>query len=53
MINMRFFAKYKWGNWQDLAVGSLGSSAYVLQGKRRADGKVKFRVSESGKYYGR
>jgi hypothetical protein len=41
------FKKYKWSNWYDINTGVIGSYFYLLQARRRADGKLKFRVESS------
>lgn len=35
----------KWSNWIDLSTGHFEHKPYLLQGRRRSDGKVQFRVS--------
>ena len=41
------FKKYKWSNWQDINAGAFSNYFYVLQARRRNDGKVEFRVEKS------
>lgn len=41
----------KWGNWVDLSVGKCNEQFYLLQARRRTDGKVQFRVSGSKEAY--
>lgn len=41
------FKRYRWGNWTDLMLNEYDGEFYLLQAKRRADGKLKFRVEVS------
>ena len=45
------FGKYKWSNWFDINSGSMYNCYYVLQARRRKDGKLQFRVVESKNCY--
>jgi hypothetical protein len=38
------FKKYKWSNWYDINTGAFSNYFYVLQARRRNDGKVEFRI---------
>jgi hypothetical protein len=45
---MKNFFKIKtWGKWTDIAIGMYSHQYYLLQGRRRCDGKVQFRVEAS------
>ncbi len=44
---MNFFKRLRWGNWTDLFISESDGEFYLLQAKRRADGKLKFRVEVS------
>jgi len=48
---MALFKILKWGNWTDLSVGKFDEEYFLLQGRRRTDGKVQFRVEVSRKAY--
>jgi hypothetical protein len=37
----------KWGEWTDLSIGNYSATFYLLQARRRSDGKVQFRVASS------
>jgi hypothetical protein len=37
----------KWSNWQDINSGAFSNRFYLLQARRRCDGKVEFRVETS------
>ncbi len=37
----------KWSNWYDINTGSFNNQFYLLQARRRQDGKLQFRVVES------
>jgi hypothetical protein len=41
------FKKYKWSNWYDINTGAFSNYFYLLQARRRNDGKVEFRVEKS------
>jgi hypothetical protein len=41
------FKKYKWSNWIDVNTGSFSNYFYLLQARRRCDGKLQFRVEKS------
>lgn len=41
------FKNYKWSNWYDINTGAFSNHFYLLQARRRNDGKVKFRVEIS------
>jgi|688.fasta_scaffold839452_2 hypothetical protein len=41
------FKNYKWSNWCDINTGAFSNHFYLLQARRRNDGKVEFRVEES------
>ena len=40
---MKLF-KSKWGKWSDISVGSCCGIKYVLQARRRENGKIQMRV---------
>ena len=39
----------KWSDWEDLSSGHFDHKPYLLQGRRRSDGKVEFRVATTFK----
>ena len=41
----------KYGPWTDLSIGNFDSQFFLLQGRRRSDGKVQFRVESSKSAY--
>ena len=41
------FKNFKWSNWFDINTGAFGNYFYLLQARRRNDGKVEFRVETS------
>ena len=41
------FKIYKWSNWRDINTGAFSNRFYLLQARRRNDGKVQFRVEIS------
>jgi hypothetical protein len=45
------FKKYKWSNWEDINTGAFSNVFYLLQARRRNDGKVEFRVEKSKSCY--
>lgn len=47
--NMTLFKR--WSKWEDLSIGQCNCQFYLLQARRRSDGKVQFRVAESKTSY--
>ena len=45
------FKKYRWSNWFDINTGTFSNYYYVLQARRRNDGKIEFRVEGSKPCY--
>ena len=41
------FKNYRWSNWFDINTGAFQNYFYLLQARRRNDGKIEFRVEES------
>jgi hypothetical protein len=41
------FNNHKWSHWYDINTGSFSNHFYLLQARRRNDGKVEFRVETS------
>lgn len=41
----------KWSKWGDLSVGQYSATTYLLQGRRRSDGKMQFRVASSQSHF--
>ena len=41
------FKNHKWSNWYDINTGAFSNYFYLLQARRRNDGKVEFRVETS------
>jgi len=48
---MKIF-KSKWGAWMDVSSGSVDQDKFILQARRKKNGKIKMRVERVNKAWG-